>query len=241
MPLRANGLSAGTLITGTVAQPARVVPAGSVVPPGSVVDPAVVAIRARAVLIRGVPPAGGTGVVAGVVGVGTVVTAGGVAAGVVTVSVGEPVGLTTTGLVLPSDGAVVGQNWVPFALLEGVVVAAALGGVSPLDGVPVDCGVVLAGVVEAGVGAAAGVVGVGASPLPPLPPATATAERGPRAAIATVADTSNRLNLGRDSCWLLLVPRPGACCIRRLKVPEEPQETAQVAPAAGEITLERQA
>ena len=48
---------------------------------------------------------------AGVVEVGSGVAV--IGAGVVTVSVGELVGLTTTGFVLPSDGAVPGQNRVP--------------------------------------------------------------------------------------------------------------------------------
>ena len=119
MPLLAKGFLPGTEIMGGA--PARqsvgvvpVVPDGAVAPavPVDPVDDTTVVATTRAVLASAVSndaPAGWIVVPAvGVVDVGSGVAV--VGAGVVTVSVGGLVGLTTTGFVLPSDGAVPGQN-----------------------------------------------------------------------------------------------------------------------------------
>ena len=118
MPLLAKGFLPGTEIRGGVParQSVRVVP---VVPDGAVapavpVEPvgSTVVATIRAALTSATPIGAPVGWIvvpaAGVVDVGSGVAVTG--AGVVTVSVGELVGLTTTGFVLPSDGAVPGQN-----------------------------------------------------------------------------------------------------------------------------------
>lgn len=121
MPLLAKGFLPGTEIMGGA--PARqsvgvvpVVPDGAVAP-AVPVDPvgSTVVATSRAVLTSAVTIDGAAGWIvvpaAGVVDVGSGVAV--IGAGVVTVSVGALVGLTTTGFVLPSDGAVPGQNRVP--------------------------------------------------------------------------------------------------------------------------------